>query len=163
MLPLNLRPATAGDAETLLHWRNDSETRRWSRQGSETSPAEHAMWLADSLANASRRLWIAEIDGTAVGTVRADWTAGGIELSWTVAPERRGQGIATTMVRLARQSLPGRVYAYVKMGNQASVHIAVSAGLQFESAHGDFMCYSTLGEPAPTLDSTGGDNVPHRW
>jgi|HubBroStandDraft_4_1064222.scaffolds.fasta_scaffold828002_2 RimJ/RimL family protein N-acetyltransferase len=157
-----LRPATVADAANLLHWRNDSETRRWSRQGSQTSQAEHARWLGDSLVNVSRRLWIAEIDGTAVGTVRADWTADGIELSWTVAPERRGQGVATAMVRLARQSLPGRVYAYVKVGNQASVRIAISAGLQFESAHDEFMCYSTAGEPAPTLDLIGGDNVPHR-
>jgi RimJ/RimL family protein N-acetyltransferase len=162
MPQINLRPATAADAANLLRWRNDCETRRWSRHGSEISPAEHARWLNDSLANASRRLWIAEIDGSAVGTVRADWTAEGIELSWTVAPESRGQGIGSAMVRLVRQSLPGRVYAYLKAGNQASVRIATSAGLQFESALHEFICYSTAGKPAPASDSTGGDNVPHR-
>jgi RimJ/RimL family protein N-acetyltransferase len=159
---VSLRPAVFSDAARLLRWRNDSETRRWSRHDAETSEADHAEWLSQSLGNASRRLWIAEADNSAVGTVRADSTAVGYEISWTVAPECRGQGIGKEMVRLACQMLTGRVYAYVKVGNEASSRIAMAAGLKFESSCQDFMCFATAREPEPAVPARGGGNVTHR-
>lgn len=161
-LPIRLRAATVADGADLLRWRNDPETRRWSRNESETSAAEHALWLGASLASPTRSLWIAEIEGIAVGTVRADRAPDGVELSWTVAPERRGQGVGTCMVRLALESLAGRVYAYVKAGNEASVRIATAAGFRLDSDQQGFICYSTAGRPGPAGDTTGGENVPHR-
>jgi RimJ/RimL family protein N-acetyltransferase len=145
-----------------LHWRNDPDTLRWSRHESRTSEADHAEWLGQTLANVSRRLWIAEIGNKAVGTVRADSTASGYELSWTVAPECRGRGIGTEMVRLACRMLTGRVYAYVKVGNDTSSRIAVAAGLQFESTGDGIMCFAAAREPAPAVTAQGGGNVPHR-
>jgi RimJ/RimL family protein N-acetyltransferase len=159
---VRLRPAVLADSDSLLRWRNDSDTRRWSRHEAQTSERDHAEWLGKALANVSRRLWIAEVRNQAVGTVRVDTTAGGYELSWTVAPEYRGQGIGTEMVRLACQMLTGRVYAYVKVGNEASSRIAVAAGLQFESTCEGMMCFATVRGPAPAIPAPGGRNVPHR-
>ena len=39
--------------------------------------------------------------GVPVGTVRADHSKGVYELSWTVAPAARGQGVAKEMVAMA--------------------------------------------------------------
>ena len=54
----------------ILAWRNDVETRRWSRSPHEIAPEEHANWLARTLANHSTRLWVAEANGIAIGHVR---------------------------------------------------------------------------------------------
>lgn len=159
---VRLRAAVLADSDNLLRWRNDPDTRRWSRHESRTSEADHAEWLGHALANVSRRLWMAEIDSEAVGTVRADTTASGNELSWTVAPEWRGRGVGTEMVRLACQMLTGRVYAYVKVGNDASSRIALAAGLQLEGVCEGIMCFAASRTPAPAVSAQGDGNVPRR-
>ena len=158
---VTLRPAEAADSRVLLRWRNDPETRRWSRRSAPVAEAEHIEWLRQSLLSASRRLLIAEIGTTAVGSVRIDCTADGYELSWTVAPENRGRGVGTEMVRLACQLLTGRVYAHVKAGNAASSRIALAAGLRLESSNDEFLCFAAVRGPAPAASGPGGDHVTH--
>ncbi|MBW6487332.1 MAG: hypothetical protein K0B01_14400 [Syntrophobacterales bacterium] len=69
---ITLRPATIQDADMLLDWRNDPETRKASHSTSEVVTEEHIAWLTKTLGNANRRLLVAEEDGAPVGTVRAD-------------------------------------------------------------------------------------------
>jgi RimJ/RimL family protein N-acetyltransferase len=127
---MRLRPATIDDAERLFAWRNDPETRAASHQTGELRFHEHIAWLTRTLAS-QRRIYIAEIEGQAVGTVRAD--PGEVtELSWTVAPEHRGRGVGTQMVRLAVAMTEGPVRAEIKRDNVASQRIAVAAGLAFD-------------------------------
>lgn len=130
---LSFRPTTLKDAELLLAWRNDPETRRQSRTSDELSLVNHIAWLTTSLAMPSRRLYIAEQDGTPVGTVRSDKREDGtVELSWTVAPRERGKGFGKAMVtQFAREIHPGeRLVASIKKGNVASEKIAEALGLQ---------------------------------
>ena len=127
-----LRPATMDDAKILFDWRNDPLTRQHSHNSGEVPWKSHLAWLQTSLANPARTLYIAESDGTAVGTVRADLLEGGeYELSWTVAPEARGKGFGKQMVlQFAREMLSGkRLLAEVKRGNIASEKIAQALGL----------------------------------
>jgi RimJ/RimL family protein N-acetyltransferase len=131
---LRLRAATFDDADLLLRWRNDPETRKWSRDNSEVPWIQHVEWVRNSLANSDRRILIAELDGTAIGTVRVDYSDGQPpELSWTVAPEARGRGFGKLMVTMAANGLE-TARAVVKAGNEASKAIAESAGfvLHFE-------------------------------
>ena len=93
---------------------------------------EHMTWLVDVLANPERAVYIGEHNGAAVGTVRADVSNGVCELSWTVAPEFRGQGFGTEMVALLAMSIPGPIRAEVKRGNAASIRIAEAAGMCLE-------------------------------
>jgi RimJ/RimL family protein N-acetyltransferase len=128
-----LRAATRADAGILHAWRNEAATRSASHD-QETIPWEdHVAWLEHSLADDSRKLLIAEVDGRAVGTVRADLRDGAWELSWTVAPEARGQGIASIMVRCLVDSIDAPVSARVRAGNTASVRVATRVGLRFQS------------------------------
>jgi len=136
---LHLRPATLADAQTLLAWRNDPITRAASHDAGAIEQAQHQGWLANTLRDSGRRLWVAcRADGTPVGTVRADRPAGAAEttLSWTVAPEGRGQGVGRIMVGLLVAQLDGPLHAEVKAGNLASVRIAQSAGLQLAAQDG---------------------------
>ncbi|MCA9795568.1 MAG: GNAT family N-acetyltransferase [Candidatus Eremiobacteraeota bacterium] len=128
---VTLRPAGLEDARLLLEWRNDPVTRSASHNGAPVGRAEHEAWLARSLADPGRRLYVAETAGEPVGTVRADRLERGWELSWTVAPTARGRGVGTRAVQAALRARPGSpVWARVKVDNAASAAIARKAGMQ---------------------------------
>ena len=128
---ITLRSATIQDAEMLYNWRNDPETRKASHSTSQVIKDEHIAWLTKTLSNAKRRLFVAEEDGTPVGTVRADLSEGVWELSWTVAPNARGRGVAKQMVTLLAQQISEPIRAKVKAGNIASAQIAGFSGMSF--------------------------------
>ncbi|MBR7887596.1 GNAT family N-acetyltransferase [Marinomonas sp. A79] len=127
---VGLRLATISDAECLLAWRNDSATRSASHHQDEIRLVDHLAWLKASLARSDdRRIWIAEVAGVAVGTCRADKVEGAWELSWTVAPEARGKGIAHQMLsELVKQFDQQPLVAQVKVDNLASMKVAERAG-----------------------------------
>jgi hypothetical protein len=89
----------------------------------------HVAWLENALRDPSRRLYVAEAGGVAVGTVRADLGQAGWLLSWTVAPEHRGRGHGKVFVAMAAELLTGPLLAEIKRANAASVAIAEAAGL----------------------------------
>lgn len=129
---IRLRPATLQDAEMLLEWRNDPETRNASHNTAEIQREEHISWLTKTLNNLSRRLFIAEENGLPVGTARVDFSNGVYELSWTVAPNARGRGVAKRMVSLLASQISEPIRAEVKSGNLASARIAEYAGMEFD-------------------------------
>ncbi len=96
---MTLRPARLDDAAALLRWRNDPDAVRFSTTGRTVRADEHAGWLAARLSDPNTRLWIAEKDSAAVGQVRVDMSNGIGTVSITVAPERRGHGLGTQMLR----------------------------------------------------------------
>lgn len=147
MTALRMRPATIDDADRLLTWRNDPVTRQAGYTTDEVQPAEHLAWLTALLANPKRELYVAEEAGP-VGTVRVDDVDGVQWLSWTVAPEARGRGIATRMVRLIAGTIADPLHAAIKADNLASARIAERAGLVFALETGGVRYFS---RPAQTL------------
>ena len=128
-----LRPATMADAEQLLRWRNDSETRTQSLSQAEVPLVDHLNWLSATLARpATSRLYIAEENGCAVGTGRLDLDESMAELSLTVAPEHRGRGLARQIIHLliAEAGQLGRVVALaqVKGRNARSLAAFLASG-----------------------------------
>ena len=139
---VRLRPATIADAQLLFAWRNDPLTRT---QSIRTQPVEwesHLAWLAASLQNPDRQLFIAEQalpveQATDVlGTVRADKMDEEYELSWTVAPEQRGYGWGRKMVAALIDQLPAGVayQAVVLNTNPVSQRIAAGLGMVVKSS-----------------------------
>ena len=120
------------DADFLLDWRNDIETRKASRNTAEISKEEHIAWLTNILNNPQRKLFVAEENGTPVGTVRADYSEGMWELSWTTAPNARGKGVAKGMVSLLSKQISDPIRAEIKSGNIESLRVAEHAGMKFE-------------------------------
>ena len=129
------------DAAILLRWRNDPETRAQSLDSNEIGRVDHLAWLRRILADDSCDLYIAELAGAPVGTVRADRCERVTELSWTVAPESRGKGIGEAMVALAVSQIEGPLVARIKKGNQASMKIAEAVGLRFSREHRGLLVY----------------------
>jgi len=133
------------DADLLLEWRNDPAVRQASRHRSEIEFQAHQIWLRESLANPNRKIFIAELGDVPVGTVRSDYSRGTYELSWTVAPEVREQGIGKSMVALLASQIEGPICAEVRIGNVASVRIAEHAGMKLESIEEGIMHFRREG------------------
>lgn len=133
---VTLRAADAHDAVRLLAWRNDPETRRWSRASHEITPHEHANWLQRVSADASTQLWVAECDGHPIGHVRVGPEAEGIaEVHVTLAPEARGQGLGSAVLiqataRALTEPRLNLLRASVKPGHEASLRAFRQAGFQ---------------------------------
>jgi RimJ/RimL family protein N-acetyltransferase len=124
-----LRKASLDDAILLLDWRNDQDTRMASHNTDAVDMASHLSWLEKSLSNEKRAIFIAEISGQPVGSVRQDILDSGIsEMSWTVAPSHRGRGVAKEMIKAACDIIHGELYAEIKIDNVSSVKAAESVG-----------------------------------
>lgn len=143
---LSVREAGVRDAELLLNWRNDPETRRWSRASEVVPLADHVRWLESVLASADRLLFVAEADGP-VGTVRFDLVSDAPEGTWevsiTVAPECRGRGLAGAILAAGERELRRRqsarcVLASVHEDNSASVALFRKAGYTGTETAGPF-------------------------
>ena len=142
---IRLRHATLGDASLLLSWRNDIETRTSSHKIGIVPFNEHIVWLKATLSNHRRQLYIAEVEGKPVGTVRADFDHEDYELSWTVAPESRRQGFGKVMVCLLADQIGCPVQSDIKEGNNASVKIAQEAGMSLKYIEGGVMHWARGG------------------
>jgi len=139
---LILRLATLADASSLFEWRNDPNTRAASKNIMSVGFEEHLGWLAKTLENSDRQLFVAMIGETPVGTVRADRNDRMWEISWTVAPSRRGEGIGKKMVSSLTMAIKEPVRAEIKAGNIASVKIAEFAGMSLDKEEDGIMYYS---------------------
>jgi RimJ/RimL family protein N-acetyltransferase len=140
-----LRKATIEDSDLLLAWRNDDATRINSLNSAPIQPDEHARWLDCSIRSADRSLFIIEESGTPVGTVRIDSLPDGQkDLSWTIAPERRGSGIGKQAVQKAIDEHPDWVFvARIKTTNAASIRIAEHAGFHLRREENGVLFFST--------------------
>lgn len=130
---LTLRPATLADAETLLRWRNDPETIRQSMSPWPVTPEQHQRWLREVLGGHEPvLLFIAQAGDHEIGTGRLDVLLDAVWLSVTIAPEHRGRGFATPVIRLLCEAAEARrvttAYALVKPDNLRSLRAFARAG-----------------------------------
>lgn len=130
-----VRPVTEQDAELLLVWRNDPGTRAASIGTEEVGPDAHRRWLAASLQSDDRLLLVGTDARGPVGTVRWDRVAPDEwEVSLTVAPERRGEGLARGLLSSGedalcrREEAPVTLLARVKPDNVPSLRLFAAAG-----------------------------------
>lgn len=138
------RLISINDADTLLKWRNDSETRKWSHNVGIVKKSDHVKWLTDSLKNNNRKIYIVEYKKDLVGTIRTDKKDRTIELSWTVAPEARGRGIGKEMIAFFVSRIKVSVRAEIKVGNEASKKIAEYSDMKFDYEKNGILYYSRL-------------------
>ncbi len=139
---ITFRKATLDDRALLLAWRNAPMTRKASHQSHVISVQEHNQWLRATLSCSSRKLYIALTRGVPVGTVRVDLVDGVYELSWTVAPEKNGQGIGKQMIYQLASLIADPIKAEIKADNKASVKIAEHAGMRLAFEENSVLHYS---------------------
>jgi predicted dehydrogenase/RimJ/RimL family protein N-acetyltransferase len=138
-----LRPAGVQDRDRLRAWRNDPDTRRWSRSSHEIAAEEHAAWFTRVLADTSTRLWIAECAGRPIAHVRVGpESEGAAEVHVVLAPEARGQGLGSAVLAeagaLALASADTDLLcAYIKPEHAASLRAFTRAGFSRAGADDD--------------------------
>ena len=131
------------DADLLLAWRNDPDTRANSHTSDLVPRDAHIAWLSAALINHDRDIRIAQLDGTPVGTIRLDRTGDHYALSWAIAPGARGQGIGKIMLKFILAQLDKPAYAEIKAGNHASRRIAEQAGMTLMREENSIFYYRT--------------------
>lgn len=136
MTAIHVRRAVEADSRALFDWRNDPTTREGSVSTDVVEWPQHETWFRASLANPSRRIYIAEIDGSVesrVGMCRFDRDGDDAEVSINLNPAFRGRGISGAVLRAAidayRESEhPVGLIARIRPQNVASVRLFKSAG-----------------------------------
>ena len=151
---VTLRPALSSDAMTLWRWRNDPQTRAASFSGDAVELAAHERWLQETLGRPDRRLYVAHADGRAVATARLDVQGTDAIVSLTVAPEWRGRGLATHVLRALVAEVfsapgPRRLVAHVKADNAASHAAFTRAGFALTAGGHDGALTLVCERPRP--------------
>jgi RimJ/RimL family protein N-acetyltransferase len=140
MAMLKLRLATMDDAEILLQWRNDPETRSASHNTAFVMMDDHLRWLRRNLKDQFVKIYVGMAGDVPIGTVRINEDSTGNTLSWTIAPEHRRKGYGYTLVKAVAEKSGGQLKAQIKAKNAASRKIAESIGLRLE-AEENGLCY----------------------
>ena len=132
--PLSLRDVRSGDCEMLWKWANNTATRAASFH-SEPIPWEvHLEWFRKQLAAPDTRFYIAvNALGESVGQIRFALSDSRATVSVSIAPEHRGTGYGSVLVRQAsarvrRETSTRQLDAFVKPDNQVSVRVFLNAG-----------------------------------
>jgi UDP-2,4-diacetamido-2,4,6-trideoxy-beta-L-altropyranose hydrolase len=131
---IDLRPATLDDADLLLRWQADPNTRRFARNSAVPDPATHRAWVHARLGDPACLLNIVLSDGAPAGALRLDHVPTADQLDrWEVSiyvdPARYRRGLAKAALALARRLLPeALLVAEVLPGNAASHALFTAAG-----------------------------------
>jgi RimJ/RimL family protein N-acetyltransferase len=135
---MNLRRATHEDAKFLLDMRNDPTTLEHCGSTGVVAQREHTLWLdrrldPDRLDLFISGLYVAEVDGKAIGTGSIVPGAARAVLSYTIDSAERGNGKGTELVRLlvaeARRMGYRDVVCVIKRPNTGSVIAAMLGGV----------------------------------
>ena len=130
-----LRLASQDDCRQLFEWRNDPTTVAMSLVSEPVAWEDHVRWFESVLSNPARHLLVASDGEEKFGTVRFDDIEDTAEISITVSPEKRGQGVGGILLELAADWAKSelgldRILAQIKESNPASIAIFKKAGYQ---------------------------------
>lgn len=141
------RSATINDSEDLLAWRNDAVTRACFRSTGVVERADHETWMKYNVVNGypMHIVMIAASDIGNIGVVRFDADKGDVmtyETSIIVAPNQRGKGMATPMLRDACSFMPdSALTAEIRTGNYLSRRIFEACGFDEVGRDAGFIHY----------------------
>lgn len=138
-----LRPADREDAQIILEWRNDQQTRENSFSKDVIDSDTHLKWFEAKLADADCFLYILMDEDERVGQIRIDRVNAIGEVSYMIAPAKRGRGYGKQILKLAAEEMEGKVrvlVGLVESANEASRKCFVSDGYS-EFKGGETVCY----------------------
>jgi len=126
---MTLRPVVWTDWELLLGWRNDSITVANSIQQHKVETEVHKAWLVQKLSDTASMMYIGEVGGLPVGQVRFDIGVDYAEVSVVVAPEARGSGFGTELLKQGCSAAAIQKYiAYIRPENKVSIKSFKTSG-----------------------------------
>jgi RimJ/RimL family protein N-acetyltransferase len=132
---LLMRRADLQDSGFVWRWRNDPETRRYSLNGERITWHQHRSWYAAQLQDPEAALYILE-DAFGGPIAQARYTkrdGATAEVHVTVAPESRGRGVGTRILRESvadamRSLAVVQIVALITLENVRSLRAFKSSG-----------------------------------
>jgi RimJ/RimL family protein N-acetyltransferase len=131
---IKIREVTIADAQLLFGWANDVGTRKSSFNSDPIEWNDHLAWLNNKLSDLSCTMFIFLQNNKAVGLVRIETDENSV-ISVTVAPDQRGKGLGTEMLKMSCyrfwQQSDRPVLVYIKEDNMVSLRAAEKAGFKY--------------------------------
>ncbi|HQR95385.1 MAG TPA: UDP-2,4-diacetamido-2,4,6-trideoxy-beta-L-altropyranose hydrolase [Thiotrichales bacterium] len=137
--PLTLIPVSLEDSQTLFEWRNHPSIRSVSLHQEVLQFEAHQQWVASSLVNPNRVMWMAYCGDSKIGMIRFDRShelSREAEVSLYLAPNQQGKGLGKQLLTAGEQAIVRqwsnieRIKAQVLATNQASVNLFTHAQYQ---------------------------------
>ncbi len=130
---ISLRKVVRNDEKLIFNWVNDPEVRKWSFNKKLILLDDHKIWFEKKILDPNLSMWIFEVNKSPMGLVRLEKDNDDIVLHYLLAPQARGKGFASKMLKMAvkeiisyRQKI--KVFAYTLPGNIASIKSLKKAG-----------------------------------
>ena len=148
IMEITQRPATFGDADTLLTWRNNPDVRKFSLHTGLISIDEHLKWLSGRLERVDLEpFFLFEEDHKTIGMSRLDVVSGQTnkcEISILVDPDQHRKGIGTRILNMTCDSFfslhPNKtIVAKVQVHNFVSQKLFTNAGFELQNSVGNFL------------------------
>jgi RimJ/RimL family protein N-acetyltransferase len=126
---LTFRPVTMDDAEMLLRWKNENDTRMNSIISQASIPIEnHLKWLAGTLKDESVEFRIILLNGEPIGDLRLNHGQE-TEVSIRLDKAYRGNGLATRVVGMVRDE---NLMAKIVTHNLPSLRVFLANGYKLQ-------------------------------
>lgn len=152
MLSNNFRLANMNDALSLLEWRNDKLSRKFSFNNKLINMDSHKVWLKSKINNHKSNIYIykneknfsiSHMSHISQGMIRLDEIENNQYLiSWIIAPKYRNKGIAKKMLSLFMSNFKGELIAKIKNNNLASINIAKYIGMKIKYTKNDICIFN---------------------
>jgi RimJ/RimL family protein N-acetyltransferase len=138
---VTLRPAAAGDADMVFGWRNDPFLVERASSQKCVTREEHVRWFQETIAGASRKMFIVVIHGVAAGQIRFERIdAETCSISVYVLERYTGRGFGVEAIRqgcaIVKREWPvSRLLAYVRQDNVPSQIAFRKAGFEISESN----------------------------
>jgi RimJ/RimL family protein N-acetyltransferase len=135
---VRIRRARLADAPLVFEWRNTPEIRDLGTLQRGVGAEEHARWFEESVASATRRLFIIEEGGAPVGQLRFDDRGGGRwDVSVYLIPGKTGRGVGVEVLTRGCRELFAEagarlVVAFIHQNNWRSLRAFAKAGFSLD-------------------------------
>lgn len=152
-----LRMAVQADSDAILQVSNDPEVRANSFRSDPITPEEHAQWFEGHLRDPQRPFYVLDVEGAVAGQVRFEPHGSEMRISYSIAREFRGTGLARSLVAdgcgLMRDALgPLDIVATTKRDNIPSQRVLDAVGFRRRGVRPDRVDFVLEGDaPIPPL------------
>lgn len=137
--PITLIPVSLEDSQTLFEWRNHPSIRSVSLHQEVLQFEAHQQWVASSLVNPNRIMWMAYYGNAKAGMIRFDRqyeSSTEVEVSLFLAPNQQGKGLGKQLLTEGEQAIVRHwpniewIKAQVLATNPSSVNLFTQAQYQ---------------------------------
>jgi hypothetical protein len=131
-MKIELRPIVYKDWKILLYWANDISTRKYSLDQHTISEKEHLRYIERVLNSDDINVYILEVDGIPVATIKDSSYKKFTELSYTVSSHHRGKRLSVLLMDVYLYGRSGNFLCRIKNQNAPSISMVNRCGFTLD-------------------------------